>query len=94
MSKDDDSLKTDRCDFLGGLALGIGAAIAGTADAALVDKPVEKPGYKSVDVALSHHIDTIVVIYAENRSFNCLFADFPGLAEPLSAVFARTRRAA
>jgi len=51
-----------------------------------VDKAVEKPGYKSVDVALSHHIDTIVVIYAENRSFNCLFADFPGLAEPLSAV--------
>jgi acid phosphatase len=51
-----------------------------------VDKAVEKPGYKSVDVVLSHHIDTIVVIYAENRSFNCLFADFPGLAEPLSAV--------
>lgn len=31
-------------------------------------------------------IETVVVIYAENRSFNNLFADFPGLAEPLSAV--------
>jgi len=86
MSKDDDKLKTDRRDFLGGLALGIGAAFAGNAEAAPVDKPVEKPGHKSVDAALAQHIDTIVVIYAENRSFNNLFADFPGLAEPLSGV--------
>ncbi|WP_428333716.1 acid phosphatase [Novosphingobium sp.] len=85
MSKDD--LKTDRRGVLGGLAFGIGAAaLTGTAQAAAVDKPVDKPGHKSVDAALAHHIDTIVVIYAENRSFNNLFADFPGLAEPLSGV--------
>jgi len=38
------------------------------------------------DAALREHIDTVVVIYAENRSFNNLFADFPGLEQPLSAV--------
>jgi acid phosphatase len=39
-----------------------------------------------VDAALRAKIDTVVVIYAENRSFNNLFADFPGLEQPLSAV--------
>lgn len=31
-------------------------------------------------------IETVVVIYAENRSFNNLFAGFPGLADPLAAA--------
>jgi acid phosphatase len=87
MSDDDDSLRTDRRDFLGGLALGLGAALAGAAETAHA-LPVEKPGDKAVDAALRRNIDTIVVIFAENRSFNCLFADFPGLAEPLSGVSA------
>jgi acid phosphatase len=38
------------------------------------------------DAALKAHIDTVVVLFAENRSFNNLFAHFPGLAHPLSAV--------
>ena len=38
------------------------------------------------DAALKAHIDTVVVIYAENRSFNNLFADFPGLERPLNSV--------
>jgi acid phosphatase len=37
-------------------------------------------------------VKNVVVIYLENRSFNNLFADFPGLAEPLSAC-RRSRRA-
>ena len=86
MSADDDSLRTDRRDFLSGLALGLGAALAGGAAETAQALPVEKPGDKAVDAALRRHIDTVVVIYAENRSFNCLFADFPGLAEPLAKV--------
>jgi acid phosphatase len=88
MSKDDDSLRTDRRDFLGGLALGLGAALAGGAAETAQALPVDKPGDKAVDAALRRQIETIVVIFAENRSFNCLFADFPGLAEPLAKVSA------
>src|SRR3546814_1467944 len=40
----------------------------------------------SVDGNLDRHIDTVVVIYAENRSFNNLFCDFPGVEQPLSGV--------
>ncbi|WP_420144545.1 alkaline phosphatase family protein [Sphingobium sp.] len=38
------------------------------------------------DAQLHANIDTLVVIYAENRSFNNLFADFPDLQHPLSDV--------
>ena len=38
------------------------------------------------DAALRAHVKTVVVIYAENRSFNNLFAHFPGLQSPLSAL--------
>jgi acid phosphatase len=38
------------------------------------------------DAALRRHIQRVVVIYLENRSFNNLFADFPGLVQPLSAL--------
>jgi phospholipase C len=45
------------------------------------------------DAKLRAAIDTVVVIFAENRSFNNLFADFPGLQQPLSEVPAeRTRQ--
>jgi acid phosphatase len=40
----------------------------------------------SLDAKLKQHVKNVVVIYLENRSFNNLFADFPGLAEPLSSV--------
>ncbi|EGD58792.1 hypothetical phosphoesterase protein [Novosphingobium nitrogenifigens DSM 19370] len=86
-AKGGNSIKTDRRDFLGSLAVGLGAAMAGgVADAAPVGKSAEKPVRRDVDNALRAEIDTVVVIFAENRSFNCLFADFPGLAEPLSSV--------
>src|SRR6185437_2751556 len=71
---------------LGGLALS-GAAITlggcradGTrrASAATQDDA-------ALDASLREHIHTVVVLYAENRSFNNLFAGFPGLEHPLKA---------
>jgi len=44
----------------------------------------QAPG--AFDAKLRAHVKNVVVIYLENRSFNNLFADFPGLAAPLSAV--------
>jgi acid phosphatase len=38
------------------------------------------------DRALREKVKTIVVIYAENRSFNNLFGNFPGVQHPLSAL--------
>lgn len=35
---------------------------------------------------LSDNVKTLVAIFAENRSFNNLFADFPGVNKPLSAL--------
>jgi acid phosphatase len=40
----------------------------------------------ALDALLREHIHTVVVLYAENRSFNNLFAGFPGLAQPLQAL--------
>ncbi len=41
------------------------------------------------DARLRDKVKTIVVIYGENRSFNNLFAGFPGLEKPLSALTPR-----
>jgi acid phosphatase len=70
---------------LGGLAAALGAAsVEGTAQAAA---PAAKaPSAPVSDAALRAKIDNVVVIFAENRSFNNLFAGFPGLQQPLSAV--------
>ena len=40
----------------------------------------------ALDKALSDNVKTVVVIYAENRSFNNLFGNFPGVEKPLSAL--------
>lgn len=86
---DDNLPDTSRRRFLGGVAvLGAGATLAACArsdDAG--QAPVAKPlSAGELDKALQANIKTIVVIYAENRSFNNLFADFPGLQQPLSAL--------
>lgn len=44
---------------------------------------------QELDKALREQVKTVVVIYAENRSFNNLFADFPGVEKPLSALTAK-----
>ncbi len=82
------SLDTDRRHFLEGLAaLGAATATVGAAGPAAQARPVGRTSGAPVsDARLREAIDTVVVIYAENRSFNNLFAGFPGLQQPLSAV--------
>ncbi len=81
---------TSRRRFLGGVAmLGVGAA-ALSACGSTNDQPDKadehplSPG--ELDKALSEHVKTVVVIYAENRSFNNLFGNFPGVEKPLSSL--------
>ncbi|MBX8609900.1 acid phosphatase [Pseudomonas cichorii] len=86
---DDSQTNPSRRRFLGGMAaLGAGVTFGGYANAQ------EKPPARAekyltgveLDKALKQHIKTVVVIYAENRSFNNLFGDFPGVEKPLSAL--------
>lgn len=65
----------------------IGAlALAGAGAAAPAAEARPKPRSRAeIDCRLAETIDTVVVIYAENRSFNNLFAGFPGLQRPLAA---------
>ena len=78
--------------FLGGVAvLGAGATLSGVvgaAEAAVEGKPAADTMLTgpALDQALKDNVKTIVVIYGENRSFNNLFANFPGVEHPLSAV--------
>ncbi|WP_421526071.1 acid phosphatase [Pseudomonas yamanorum] len=80
---------TSRRRFLGGAAvLGVGATLSGCGNTSEAPgKPVERPlTPQELDKALHEQVKTVVVIYAENRSFNNLFADFPGVEKPLSAL--------
>ncbi|WEN15865.1 acid phosphatase [Rhodanobacter sp. AS-Z3] len=77
----------ERRRLLGGLALAGAAAatlagcrIDGTRDTSTTANDAV------VDAQLREHIQTVVVLYAENRSFNNLFAGFPGLQQPLKAL--------
>lgn len=67
----------NRRQLLGNLAAaGLAASWGGPALAAR----------RQFEQRLGEAIRNVVVIYAENRSFNNLFADFPGLRNPLSGV--------
>ena len=69
--------------------LGVGATLSacGNTNEAPGSKPVARPiTAQELDKALHDQVKTVVVIYAENRSFNNLFADFPGVEKPLSAL--------
>ena len=82
---------TSRRRFLGGAAvLGMGATLGACGDTRdAPGKPVARPlTPQELDKALHDQVKTVVVIYAENRSFNNLFADFPGVEKPLSALSA------
>ena len=72
--------------FLTGVAA-IGASAGGLAvlppASAAQDKHLEG---NALTQALRKNVKTVVVIYAENRSFNNLFGNFPGVQSPLSAV--------
>ncbi|AZC20758.1 acid phosphatase [Pseudomonas sp. CMR5c] len=80
---------TSRRRFLGGAAvLGVGATLAACGKTGAPQcKPDERPlSPTELDQALREQVQTVVVIYAENRSFNNLFANFPGVEQPLAAL--------
>ena len=71
--------------FQAASAVGLAASLPALADAAPARKTIAKG---SLDAKLKAHVKNVVVIYLENRSFNNLFANFPGTSAPLSAVTA------
>ena len=73
--------RPSRRGLIGGMAV---AGMAGRDALAARRNPAQ------VDKALQDAIQTVVVIFAENRSFNNLFHNFPGLQKPLSGL-SRTR---
>ena len=78
---DDDTLDAGRRRLLGGMATtGALLALGGLQEVAAEGKKASSaaPGGKELDALLDKHIQSVVVIYAENRSFNNLFANFPG----------------
>ena len=80
---------TSRRRFLAGAAaLGVGAATLSACGSSEHEGPVKALPLTSaeLDKKLHEQVKTIVVIYAENRSFNNLFANFPGVEKPLSAL--------
>jgi acid phosphatase len=63
------------------------AAVSVAGGLPLVTDAVAKPAPAgSLDAKLKAHVKNVVVIYLENRSFNNLFANFPGTSAPLSDV--------
>lgn len=84
-----DSCETDapsnpsRRQLFEGLAvLGAAGAIPALAEAT----PAASAKGGSLDHHLKANVKTVVVIYLENRSFNNLFGNFPGVKYPLSQV--------
>jgi len=79
-----EAARPDRRTILTGLVAASAASLGGAA--AADERRSRALADAATDAALKAKIEHIVVIYAENRSFNNLFADFPGLQRPLSAV--------
>lgn len=77
----------DRRRLLGGIALaGAAVTLGGCHGDATRGATATTPDDAALDAKLREHIHTVVVLYAENRSFNNLFAGFPGLERPLKAL--------
>jgi len=84
---DDQPSDPARRRLLGGLAAaGAALAVGGPQALAAAAPGATKVTDTALDAALREHIRKVVVIYAENRSFNNLFANFPGVEKPLSAL--------
>lgn len=86
---DNDTPDAGRRRLLGGMATtGAVLALGGAADAAAASAKVAPaaPTGAALDTLLEQNIRNVVVIYAENRSFNNLFGNFPGLLDPLKDV--------
>jgi acid phosphatase len=84
---DEAPLNPARRRLLGGIALAGAALTLGSCRLPAASRPpmsgAQALPAAVLDALLRQHIRQVVVLYAENRSFNNLFADFPGLAHPL-----------
>lgn len=69
------------------LQAGAAAGIAGSLPVIADAKPAM--GSHTLNSKLKKNIKNVVVIYLENRSFTNLFANFPGVSQPLSEVAAK-----
>ncbi|CAE6931845.1 hypothetical protein R69927_07201 [Paraburkholderia domus] len=81
-------LNTSRRTFLGGLAavaVGGGLGGCGVPDNTAGARTRNLSG-TAFNQVLRDKVKTIVIIYSENRSFNNLFGDFPGVERPLSSL--------
>ena len=83
-----DKPNTSRRSFLTGLAAvaaggGLGGCVAPDRSASGQTDNEPNP---DLDHALRERVKTVVVIYSENRSFNNLFGNFPGVEKPLSSL--------
>ena len=70
--------------FQAAAAVGLAAPAAQPATAAPAHPARRAAG--PLDARLRAHVKNVVVVFLENRSFDNLFADFPGTARPLSAL--------
>jgi acid phosphatase len=79
-----------RRSFLTGLgvaAVAVGGGLGGTsASASPGETPPAVIAGAELDRVLRDKVKHVVVIFAENRSFNNLFGDFPGVEKPLSSL--------
>ena len=89
-------VRATRRGFLTGIAaLGASAAAMGALSGCSSDGDDDDnnntPAAPAPDLTtqLRKNVKTLVVIFAENRSFNNLFSNFPGVEKPLSALTAR-----
>lgn len=86
---DNNSPDVSRRRFLGGVAVLGASATLGSyvkADELPATTPTAPLTGAALDNALRDNVKTVVVIYAENRSFNNLFGNFPGVEQPLAAL--------
>ncbi len=80
-SSDNERAPSRRQFLIGASVLGLGLGLGG------LDAPRNaNAAARTGGDPLQQRVKNVVVIYAENRSFNNLFGHFPGLAQPLSAL--------
>ncbi|MEO8999187.1 MAG: acid phosphatase [Rhodanobacter sp.] len=87
---DEAPINPERRRLLGGIAIAGAALTLGSCTPVDGSRPAtagtqELPA-AVLDALLRQHIQQVVVLYVENRSFNNLFAHFPGLAQPLKSL--------
>lgn len=68
-----------------GAAIALGACADSTFTSGAGHARPGNAGAAALDAALHRYIQHVAVVYCENRSFDHLFHDFPGLAQPLAA---------